>query len=231
MQEKKSRRQFLRWLGAAPGAALLLGSASCGAAASPAGDVDSGRSTRGSGGADAGIDGEGTLCMPTGKDVRGPFHARGAPERNVLADEGEPGERLVIEGTVMNEDCEPLAGVLLDVWHADHQGQYHEAGTEYRLRGQMLTDPRGMFRFETIRPGNYPLSGSMRPAHIHFMVSKPGWSALTTQLYFAGDRYLAPNDPCGRTCNSGDPTQIIALERVKETAPWEGTFDIVLTRA
>jgi catechol 1,2-dioxygenase len=171
-------------------------------------------------------DAESSVCEPTGSDVEGPFHEPGAPERTVLADANEPGERLIIEGTVYGPDCtSPVEGALLDVWHADADGNYHDADVDYRLRGQMMSDANGTYRFETIRPGNYPMSGSMRPAHIHFTITKPGYAPLTTQLYFAGDPYLSPNDPCGNTCNSGDPTLIIDLNNA------QGTFDIVLEEA
>lgn len=166
-------------------------------------------------------------CELTGSDVEGPFHIDGAPQRTVLADQDEPGERLMIEGTVYGPDCKtPVANAMLDVWHADDNGDYHD-DAEYRLRGQVMTDDQGRYAFETIIPGRYPLGGSTRPAHIHFMVSKPGFRPLTTQLYFEGDPFLNPNDPCGAGCNSGDPTLIIALE-TQSPQMMRGTFDINL---
>lgn len=210
ISEQKSRRHFLRFLGASSGA-LLLGGLGCGGTA---------RSNRG--GSEAGS------CELTGSDIRGPFHVEGAPERAILASEDEPGQRLVIEGTVYGPDCAtPVAGAVLDVWHADAEGDYHGAGQDYRLRGQMMTDEDGRYRFETIRPGRYPLGGSTRPAHIHMTITRPGFSPLTTQLYFKGDPFLAPNDPCGSTCNSGDETLIIELQEVDDDG-LHGTFDIVL---
>jgi catechol 1,2-dioxygenase len=180
-------------------------------------------------GGDAGGDADAGTCEPTGSDVEGPFHVDGAPDRTQLAGPNEPGERLVIEGTVLEADCTtPVAGAVLDVWQADADGNYHDAGDDYRLRGQMMTNANGEYQFETIRPGHYPLGGSTRPAHIHFTITKPGLQPLTTQLYFAGDPFLMPNDPCGNGCNSGDPTLIIDL--VEETDPdqFRGTFDIVM---
>ena len=91
--------------------------------------------------------------------------------------------------------------------------------------------PCSIHAFETIQPGRYLNGGSFRPAHIHFMVSRPGLAPLTTQLYFAGDPYLQPNDSCGG-CNSDDPTLIIELAEVVGTpGVKEGTFDIVLASA
>ncbi|MFP4599856.1 MAG: hypothetical protein ACLFVJ_16480 [Persicimonas sp.] len=241
MADENSRRDFLRWVGASSGA-LVLGGLGCGSTAGAVDGTDARRDADSSrdggadssadGGSDAGVDArdaEDPVCEPTGSDVEGPFHEPGAPERTVLADADEAGERLVIEGTVYGPDCTtPVDGALLDVWHADADGNYHDAEADYRLRGQMMSDTDGTYRFETIRPGHYPLGNSMRPAHIHFTITKPGYAPLTTQLYFAGDPYLSPNDPCGNGCNSGDPTLIIDLEDGPGDIDARGTFDIVL---
>ena len=243
-----SRRRFLRWLGSAPVAAALVAAAACDPEALipvEAGDDATGPTDDTSPTADIQQDTGAaeiapTSCETTGRDVEGPFHIDGAPFRATLASPDEPGERLHIEGTVYSasDDCRtPLEGALLDVWHADATGAYHDDTTTYRLRGQLLADAEGRFAFDTIRPGHYPQGGSVRPAHIHFMVSAPGHVSLTTQLYFAGDAYLAPADPC-TTCNSEDDTLVIPLAPAPTRDPtrtdagpsWTGRFDIVLSR-
>lgn len=218
MDDRTSRRHFLRWVGVSSGAGILgVSGFGCG---HPSAGADLGP------GDGEGVRGE--VCNPTGSDIRGPFHQAGAPERTVLAGPEEAGRRIMIEGRVYEPGCTaPIAGALLDVWHADENGAYHN-GREYRLRGQMISGEDGAYRFETILPGNYPLGASMRPAHIHFTVTKPGYRPLTTQLYFAGDPHLSPDDPC-TSCNSGDPTLIIDLNRAGEQS--HGVFDIVLRRA
>ncbi len=166
-------------------------------------------------------------CAPTTSDIQGPFYVGGAPRRALLAGPGEKGERLHIHGTVFASDCStPLSGALLDIWHADAGGNYHDAKEQYRLRGQILTDSRGRYEFETIRPGNYQLDGGWRPAHIHFTVSSPGHDPLTTQLYFRGDKYLPPHDACGEECHADDPHRVIAL--VADRSRHAGQFDIIL---
>ncbi|MGH8579026.1 MAG: hypothetical protein ACREVK_02510, partial [Gammaproteobacteria bacterium] len=69
-----------------------------------------------------------------------------------------------------------------------------------------------------------------RPAHIHFTVRHPDYEPLTTQLYFKGDPYLAPNDACGDAGKSNDTNRIVELTRTrKDSRAWfEGRFDIVL---
>lgn len=168
-------------------------------------------------------------CAPTTSDVQGPYYIAGAPERMKIAADNEPGERLVISGRVFGPDCEtPLADAVVDVWQADAQGNYHGAEQNYRLRGVMRTDSDGNYAFETIMPGRYAIETGFRPAHIHFMVSYPGYKPLITQLYFAGDPYLPPNDACGPGCNSDEPDRIITLD---EANGFSGVFDIILAKA
>ena len=82
---------------------------------------------------------------------------------------------------------------------------------------------------ETVIPGHYENGpGAWRPAHIHVTISAPGHASVTTQLYFAGDPYLAPNDGCPDACDSGDPDRIIALEPSEGKSV--GTWRIVLAR-
>ena len=226
MSDEHSRRQFLRLLGSSSGA-LLVGGAACSNRRTSTDNASSEDLET----ADAGSDAGQTSCQTTGSDIEGPFFEEGAPERTTLADDDEPGERLVIEGTVYGPDCTTsVDGALLDVWQADVDGEYHGGDDDnYRLRGQIMTDANGAYRFETIKPGNYPMAGgTMRPAHIHFTITKPGYTPLTTQLYFEDDPHLAPDDPCGH-CGSDDPTLIIDLHDADEDGvDYRGTFDIVL---
>ena len=218
------RRLLLRWLalGPATGAGLLAGF--------PHGFWRQSKSESRRAGAGGVFDLVGEQCAPTGPDVQGPFYLPGAPRRTALAGPDEPGDPIVIRGTVLGPDCKtPLSGALLDVWQADAEGRYHDDREAYRLRGQLLTDAKGRYVFDSIVPGRYKLDGSFRPAHIHFTVASPRHETLTTQLYFKGDPYLAPNDACGSECRSDDPGRIIALE--KETdgrARFSGRFDIAL---
>ncbi len=171
----------------------------------------------------------GESCAPTRPDAQGPFFAPGAPSRTALATASEPGAALSILGRVLQEDCvTPIEGALLDVWQADAAGNYHDAGTDYRLRGQMLTDAAGEYGMTTIKPGAYQTSpGAWRPAHLHFTVSKPGFLPVTTQLYFAGDPFLPPNDSC-TGCGSDDEDRVIALTEAQGVLV--GEFRIVLRR-
>ncbi|MFB6350876.1 MAG: hypothetical protein ABEN55_10590 [Bradymonadaceae bacterium] len=170
-------------------------------------------------------------CRATGDDVEGPFHADDAPERQKLAPDDEPGRRIQIEGTVYGPDCTtPVPGALLDVWHANDEGDYYDASDNYRLRGQLKTADDGTYQIRTIKPGRYDAAGGERPAHIHFIISSPQHGSLTTQMYFAGDPRLAPTDPCGG-CSSEDPTLIVDFQTEQRDGGeiLVGQFDIVLS--
>jgi len=216
------RRALLGWLGRASAGAAGLALLGCGDR-----DGDGGL------GADASGDGGGG-CRITTSDVLGPYFRDGAPSRSMIAAATEPGERLVLDGVVLAEDCStPLAGAVLEVWQADRDGVYYEPdapGGPYRLRGRVTTAADGTWQVDTIRPGNYMLDAvSWRPAHVHFMVMHPGYDTLTTQLYFAGDRFLPPHDGC-TTCGSDDPARIISLAG-GTGGGWRGQFPIVLDPA
>ncbi|MEP6769472.1 MAG: hypothetical protein ABJC61_12440 [Acidobacteriota bacterium] len=169
-------------------------------------------------------------CLPTASDVAGPFYLPGAPRRLNLAASSEPGDRIAIRGRVLSADCRTaVAGALLDVWQADAKGDYHGKDEQYRLRGQVMTGADGRYEIHSIRPGNYRQENGWRPAHIHFTISAPRHEPVTTQLYFRGDRYLAPHDSCGSECHSDDAHRIVALD--SDNGRLTGQFDVTLKKA
>lgn len=181
---------------------------------------------------DVGLPDSGEACEVTPPDAMGPFYRAGAPSRVELVDAREPGDRLEITGVVVGPDCStPVSGALLDVWQADAAGRYDTTSANYRLRAVMMADAQGAFGFASVRPGNYPDAGGMRPAHVHFTVSHPDHRSVTTQLYFRGDPFLAPVDSC-RSCQSDEESLIIELrEEQRAGVRWfVGRFRIVLAQ-
>lgn len=161
-------------------------------------------------------------CEETEDQILGPFYRDGAPMRATLAGAGG-GEALVVRGVVLGTDasCAPLAGALLDVWQADASGAYDTATADFGWRGKLLTDDNGRYTLTTILPGRYLNGDVYRPRHLHLKVSAAGHAPLTTQLYFAGDPFLA-TDPFFH------PSLVIPIARASADGPWEGTFPIVL---
>ena len=118
---------------------------------------------------------------PTPSETEGPFFTPNSPQRASLIEPGMPGTRIVLTGRVVSRGCRPIAGALLDFWHADDSGEYDNVG--FRLRGHQFTDAEGRYRLETIVPGLYP----GRTRHFHVKVQPRGGRVLTTQLYFPGE--------------------------------------------
>jgi protocatechuate 3,4-dioxygenase beta subunit len=118
---------------------------------------------------------------PTVSQTEGPFYTPDTPERTSLLEDGLPGTPLLVVGKVLDTSCQPVAGALLDFWHADDSGAYDNVG--YRLRGHQFSSETGEFRLETIVPGLY----AGRTRHIHVKVQKPYGQLLTSQLYFPGE--------------------------------------------
>ena len=125
----------------------------------------------------------------TPENELGPFYKKGAPASTNLIVSGEPGLPLSVSGKVLDPTGRPLAGAVIEVWHADGRGVYDLAGYRYRARLTAAAD--GTYRFQTLMPGHYPERVAQ---HIHYRVSAPGRKVLVTQLYFATDPAFA-GDP------------------------------------
>jgi catechol 1,2-dioxygenase len=181
------------------------------------------------------------ICRPTESEILGPFYRFGAPFRARLADPDEPGDRLVLTGTVFSSDCRtPLPGALIEVWQANLAGLYDtnkpgnftEAST-FHLRGMLYTNEKGQYEIETIVPGRYPVppnllglekyAGLTRPAHIHMRVMESLHVPVTTQLYFQGDPFIAGDPWAGHK-----PSLVIDLKQ--EGKLRRGVFNVVLAR-
>jgi protocatechuate 3,4-dioxygenase beta subunit len=116
------------------------------------------------------------------------------------------GERIVVEGRVLDEDGRPVPETLVEIWQANACGRYahhvdtHDAPLDpnFSGAGRTVTDSEGRYRFITIMPGHYPWGNhhnAWRPAHIHFSLLGPSFlTRLVTQMYFPGDP-LQPLDP------------------------------------
>jgi catechol 1,2-dioxygenase len=146
----------------------------------------------------------------TPRTIEGPLYVAGAPlwKGEARLDDGsEGGEVLFMRGQVRNVGGEPLAGAIVDVWHANRLGGYSffdPSQPKYNLRRRIETDAEGRYRLRTIMPAGYacPPEGptqelldqlgrhGRRPAHIHFFVTAPGYRKLTTQINIDGDEYL-----------------------------------------
>jgi protocatechuate 3,4-dioxygenase beta subunit len=148
--------------------------------------------------------------------TEGPFFTPDSPERTSLLDEGLEGERMVVQGYVLTRSCAPVAGALVDFWHADVNGDYDNVG--YRLRGHQFAGADGSYRLETIVAGLY----TGRTRHIHVKVQAPNEPVLTTQLYF-------PAEPGNEGDGIFDPALLMNVTDIDEGKA--GAFNFVLDLA
>ena len=152
----------------------------------------------------------------TPEQSEGPFFTPDSPERASLLEPGIEGTSLVVAGSVLTTDCRPVAGALLDFWHADGDGRYDNEG--YRLRGHQFAGRDGGYRLETIVPGLY----AGRTRHIHVKVQAPRGPVLTTQLYF-------PGEPDNAHDGIFDPALVMAVRAAG--SGHTARFDFVLAEA
>lgn len=160
--------------------------------------------------------------VPGGESVAallGPFWRANAPlctTGESIARGDTPGVPLEVEGVVRNEQGAALAEAVVDVWQASPVGLYDNQDPrqpDMNLRGRFATDAHGRYRFRTVVPAGYPVPtdgpcGELlraqrrdpnRPAHLHFMVSKPGYKVLVTQVFADSDESLETDPVFGVT--------------------------------
>jgi hydroxyquinol 1,2-dioxygenase len=180
----------------------------------------------------------GAVDDATESTVLGPFHVVRSPRRELgdtidLVGTGAP---CLIEGRVLNRAGEPVPGAQLDVWQANDQGFYDVQQSEVQPRGNgrglFTADAEGSYWFRTIVPSHYPIPsdgpvGSLlaatnrhpyRPAHVHFIVTAPGYRTLTTHIFVAGSQYI-----------DSDAVFAVKESLITEFKDGKAKFDFVIT--
>jgi protocatechuate 3,4-dioxygenase, alpha subunit len=143
------------------------------------------------------------------------------------------GERVTIEGRVLDGDAAGVSDAMIELWQANADGRYdHPDDSQEKLIdpdfhgfGRAATDERGCFRFCTIKPGSVPGPGNLLQApHINVSIFARGLlKRLVTRIYF-------PDEPL----NTADPVlNSVAAERrstlvAHSDQPGILRFDIVL---
>jgi hydroxyquinol 1,2-dioxygenase len=144
--------------------------------------------------------------------VLGPFYVgehQVRPHGTDISPNNQTGEKMFVQSRVTDLAGKPLAGVPVDIWHADDDGFYDSQKPNYDVTGpsaraRFITDADGRFNFRTILPCSYPIPTDgpvgemimqtkrhpMRPAHVHFLVNAKGYEPLVTHVFIGGDKYL-----------------------------------------
>jgi hydroxyquinol 1,2-dioxygenase len=188
------------------------------------------------------------LEKATSTSLLGPFFREDAPQLPLgkQISNADKSEEILLWGTVRSAAGETLANARLMVWQTSSAGVYdlqEGDGSTIDYRGTFHSDAEGRYHLRTVRPLGYfiPMDGPVgdlvraqrregcRPAHIHFLISAPGYRELVTALYFPG-QYLETDVVFGAS------PELVANEMTGDPqAPVKGLpsvhFDFTLARA
>jgi protocatechuate 3,4-dioxygenase, alpha subunit len=181
------------------------------------------------------------LPLTTSQTV-GPFFSptllRPDAVRNLLTTPETAGDRIRIEGRVLDGDGAPVPDALVEVWQANAHGRYRHPADEgpapldrsFTGFGRSGTDAAGAFWFETVKPGAtpFPGGGSQAPHLVVTVFARGLLNHAVTRLYFAGDPALASDPVLGLVPESRRET---LLAQPLDAGGRTYRFDIVLQGA
>jgi catechol 1,2-dioxygenase len=140
----------------------------------------------------------------------GPFwrmRSPNTPSGGSIVRSETPGPALFVDVDVRDPTGKPVADAEVDVWQASALGVYEnqdDSQVDMNLRGKFHTDANGKFTFRSVIPAGYPVPvdgpvGQLlraqnrhrfRPAHMHFLLYKPGFKTLISQIFVKDDQYI-----------------------------------------
>ena len=155
----------------------------------------------------------------TTANLMGPFWRAGSPREEggaSIVRSPTPGDPIFVTGLVVDLDGHRVADAEVDVWNTSGEGLYENQDprqADMNLRGKFVTDSSGRFSFRTVKPAGYPIPvngpvgdllraqgrHNMRPAHIHFLINKPGYKTQFSQVYSNDDPNLETDAQFGVT--------------------------------
>jgi len=178
--------------------------------------------------------------IPTPSQTVGPFFHLGLdrPEWSDLAAGNPAGERIVIEGRVLEGDGAPVPDALIELWQANAAGRYAHPDDKqtdklldanFRGFGRVATDAEGRFRITTIKPGPVPGRGNtLQAPHINVVFFSRGLLIhLHTRIYFA-DEPANASDPLLSSIENPAVRGTLLARRAEGSSPALYRFDIVL---
>jgi protocatechuate 3,4-dioxygenase alpha subunit len=159
---------------------------------------------------------------------------------NVLAGPNTAGERIRIEGRVIDGAGAPLKDVLVEIWQANAAGRYnHPADRQdkaldraFRGWGRAGSDfETGVYSFETIKPGSVVGRRGHRPMapHVNFWIVARGINiGLSTRMYFSDEEAANAADPVLNLIEPEVRRRTLIAQREQRGADVVYTFDIHL---
>lgn len=106
------------------------------------------------------------------------------------------GQKIRIEGRVIDGDGKPINDAMIEIWQADSQGRYaHARGEQPRSNakftgfGRSATDKDGVYSFDTVKPGAVAgPNGARQAPHIVVCIFSRGMlRQIYTRLYFSDE--------------------------------------------
>ena len=155
----------------------------------------------------------------TTANLMGPFwrlNSPRTPNGGSIVRSPTPGDPIFVDAWVRDSRGRPVAEAEVDVWHTSNEGFYESQDpgqADMNLRGKLTTDATGHVAFRSIKPRGYPIPVSgpvgdllraqgrhnLRPAHIHFMIYKPGYKTQFSQVYSSDDPFIQTDVQFGVT--------------------------------
>lgn len=143
------------------------------------------------------------------------------------------GERIHIEGRILDGDGQPINDAMIEIWQADAQGRYANPrdnrarpNTAFKGFGRSATDKNGVYGFDTVKPGSVPgPNGKPQAPHIVVCIFSRGMlRQIYTRLYFS-DEAGNTSDPVLALVPADRRKTLIATKEEKGKTPFY-RFDI-----
>ncbi|SEP11228.1 protocatechuate 3,4-dioxygenase, alpha subunit [Salinihabitans flavidus] len=154
-----------------------------------------------------------------------------------IAGPNAAGERIRVEGLVIDGTGSPVKDVLLEAWQANAAGIYahpeHAGEVEQGFRGwgRVITDfDTGEWAFDTIKPGPVTdFNGGVMAPHINLWIVARGINlGLHTRLYFGDEAEANAADPVIRSIEWENRRETLVAHRSERDAGAVYRFDIRL---
>ena len=177
----------------------------------------------------------------TDHNMLGPFwrmHSPVTPNGGSIVRSPTPGPVMFVDAWFRDSKGHPITGAEVDIWHSSPEGFYENQDpvqADMNLRGKFFTDTDGHIDFRSVKPAGYPVPidgptgallaaqkrHNMRPAHLHFLIHKPGYKTIASQVY-------DPEDPHLETDSQFGVTRALIGNFVRSDEGYELSFTFVL---
>ena len=146
----------------------------------------------------------------TSANLLGPFWRMNSPRTEnggSIVRSPTLGPVMFVKAWIQDQSGKPIEGAEVDIWHSAPDGLYEQqdpSQADMNLRGKFTSDTDGHIAFRSVKPAGYPIPvdgpvGELvraqnrhhyRPAHLHFLIYKPGFKTLISQVYVNDDPVL-----------------------------------------